>query len=456
MAIPSTLIEQLQSICDPQRVQTDPAQCWVYGNDNSRKHAPPDAVVFPQKHSEVVEIVSACYQQRIPIVPRGRGTGTTGAATAPDGGVMISSEQMDQILNFNATDRSLCAQAGVSNHAIQKHCQPHRLFWPPDPGSAAYCSLGGNIACNAAGPRALKYGATRENILQIKAVSGDAKTIVCGSLTSKSSVGFDLARLLIGSEGTLAVITEATVKLSVLAEQQTSIRIDYASVESAVDAVCVIMGQTHTPCALEFMDDTCVDLLRKYSDQAIHTQTQAVLIVTLDGSQAEVAEAVESVKKAAHNPHLLEWLPAASEDAAQRIWQARKALSPTLRNHKPHKINEDVVVPLSELSGFVRDLRTIAADNQLCIANFGHIGNGNLHVNILYDPEQEPQAQDALDKIFNAVIRRGGSVSGEHGIGLSKLKFAKLEIDENALEKMRQIKKVFDPANILNSGKALP
>ena len=403
-----------------------------------------------------MQIVKLCFEQRVPITPRGRGTGTTGGATAPQGGVMLSFERMDSILDLNLVDRSLRAQPGVTNQAIQQHCESHGLFWAPDPGSAAYCTLGGNLACNAAGPHALKYGTTRGNTLQIKAVSGTGKTLVCGAVTSKSVVGLDLLRLLIGSEGILAIITEAVVKLNVLTEARVSLQANYASVEAAVAAVCKIMRQHPTPCALELIDDTCVELLRKNSDQKIAQQTQAILMIEFDGSYSEVEDAVQSVRKVIQAIELLSLEVSSSDAEAAHLWEARKALSPTLRNHKPHKINEDVVVPLSQLAGFVNDVRRISQKYQLCIASFGHIGNGNLHVNVLYDSDESQKAQSAVQEMFESVVNRQGSISGEHGVGLSKLEYAKLEIDRSTLEIMQELKRVFDPAGILNSGKALP
>ena len=456
MSIPGSVVDELKIICPADRILIDSGECWVYGNDNSRRHAPPELVIFPESHDEVVAIVKICVAHNIPITPRGRGSGTTGGATAPYGGVMISFERMNQILDLNITDRTLCAQPGVTNEEIQKHCLPHNMFWPPDPGSAAYCTLGGNLACNAAGPHALKYGTTRDNTLQIKAVSGDGSTLLCGAITSKSVVGLDLTRLLIGSEGCLAIITEAVVKLSILPKLSTSICLEYSSVESAIESVCKIMQQHHTPCALEFLDNICVSLLREHSDQRIDPNTDAILIIEFDGSKSEVTEALGEVRISSHHPDLIRFNEVENESDAQSMWRTRKALSPVLRNYKPNKINEDVVVPLSELIGFIKDIRQIASKYDLCIANFGHIGNGNLHINILYNDEKKSCLQSALDDLFNSVISRKGSISGEHGVGLSKLDYVNLEIDQPTLKKMQEIKHIFDPHNILNKGKALP
>lgn len=456
MSITDAMIDDLCSACDRERILTSRAECWVYGNDNSRLHAPPDAVVFPQSHDEVLAIVRVCRRHHIPVTPRGRGTGTTGAATAPLGGVMISFEKMNRILDLNIADRTLRVQPGLINREVQTYCEPHGLFWPPDPGSSAYCSIGGNLACNAAGPHTLKYGSTRDNTLQLKAVSGAGEALVCGAITSKSVVGLDLVRLLVGSEGILAVITEAVLKLSVIPEKRTVLRVDYASVASAVDAICAIMSQSQMVCALELMDDVCVELLRKYSNQILSPQTQAVLIIEIDGGWSAVDEAVQAVRRISEDYNPVALKTADDVDSVADLWAARKDLSPTLRNHKPFKVSEDVVVPISELTAFVSGIQKIAAKYRVCIANFGHAGNGNLHVNVLYDAGQEESAQKAIEEVFALAISKQGSISGEHGIGLNKLDFVALEIDPDTLNIMRRIKQVFDPDNILNGNKTLP
>ena len=456
MTLTADFIKRLQSACAAPRVLTDAAACWPYGYDNSRLHAPPGAVVFPENHEETVALVRACREHRVPLTPRGRGTGTTGAAVPLHGGVVVSFERMDRILEMDAANRTLRVQPGAINRAVQEHCADAGLFWPPDPGSADYCTIGGNLACNAAGPRAVKYGTPRENTLQLKAVTGAGETLQTGAQTSKSVVGLDLTRLLIGSEGTLAVITEAVLKLTVLPPCRRTMRALYDSADAAGEAVCSMMSQPAVPCALEWMDAICLDLLRAHRGEAVHTKAQAMLMIEADGSADAVREAAAALRKAASNGGLIAFEEAATEEESARLWQARKTLSPVLRNFRPCKINEDVVVPVARLADLLRRLHEISERHAVAIAAFGHAGNGNLHVNILHRPDEIHAAENALAEIFSAVVGMNGSISGEHGIGLGKRDFVSLEVDAATLEVMRRVRDALDPDDVLNSGKALP
>ena len=447
----------LEAICSqPGQVLHKAADCLPYGCDNSKQYAQPSAVVLPRTHDEVVEIVRLCRAHRWPITPRGRGTNTTAAAVPIHGGVVVCMERMDKILAIDTVNRTLHAQTGVSNRAIQDYCATKNLFWPPDPGSADFCTLGGNLACNAAGPSAVKYGTTRDHTLKIKAVSGAGNSFWSGAVTSKSVVGLDLSRLLIGSEGTLAIITEAILKLSTLPPHTQCLRLDYQSVVTALHAVCRIMEQYETPCALELMDDKCLELLKNHTDLDIANEVQAILIVAAEGSEIAVTEAITAIRNVATNQGLYKVSHARNAQQREALWAARKKLSPVLRNYKPCKINEDIVVPISELPRLVQGLDKISEKNQVSIVNFGHAGNGNLHVNILYYPEQQQNAQQALTELFELTLKLNGSLSGEHGIGLSKRELIKQELDPYAIELMRQLTKVLDPDDILNSGKGLP
>ena len=432
------------------------ADCLPYGCDNSKQYAQPAAVVLTQSHDEVVNIVRLCREYRLPITPRGRGTNTTGAALPIHGGIVVCMERMNKIIKIDTVNRTLHAQTGVSNRAIQDYCVAKQLFWPPDPGSADFCTLGGNLACNAAGPGAVKYGTARENTLKIKAVTGAGNTLYSGAITSKSVVGLDLTRLLIGSEGTLAIITEAVLKLSKLPPHKQCMRLDYKSIETALHAVCRIMELYETPCALELIDHQCSELLKKYTELDIANDVQAILIIEADGSKATASQAIDAIHKVAMNEGLYKVWHADDAQQSTALWEARKKLSPVLRNYKPCKINEDIVVPISELLSLVQGLDKIGKKNHVSIVNFGHVGNGNLHVNILYDPHQEQNAQQALTELFELTLQLNGSLSGEHGIGLSKRELIKKELDPYAIELMQQLTKVLDPDDILNSGKGLP
>jgi D-lactate dehydrogenase len=453
------LLDLLREILDKDGLLTDPADCWPYGSDNSRRHHPPQAVVRPNSARQVVEIVAACNRWKTPLVARGFGTGTAGAAVPIAGGVVLSCERLDRIIEIDPANRLAVVEPGVTNEALQQALKPHGFFWPPDPTSAAVCSVGGNLACNSAGPRAVKYGTTRDNVLGLSAVTGTGELIHTGVRTTKGVVGLDLTRLLIGSEGTLAVITEATLKLTPLPQAKRAIRAVYASVEAAAAAVAKIMAQPVTPCALEFMDDRCLALIKGHASVDLPEGAAAMLMIEVDGQADQVASAQTAVMAAAEVEGAIEVRGAANQAEADQLWAARKALSPAQRKVAPKKINEDVVVPVSRLPELIGGLRQLAARHAIIIVNFGHAGNGNIHVNLLIDPDDPIQLKSAhacLDEVFTLVLSLGGTLSGEHGIGLEKRDFVAREIDPATLHVMQQIKQLFDPNAILNPGKSLP
>ncbi|HST28178.1 MAG TPA: FAD-linked oxidase C-terminal domain-containing protein [Rudaea sp.] len=434
----------------------DPAECLAYGYDNSRRQAQPDAVVFPTEHTQVLQLVRACRETRTPLTARGRGTNTTGATVPVDGGVVVSFECMNRIVRIDADNRLAVVEPGVLNGDLQTALVERGFFWPPDPTSSPYCTIGGNLACNAAGPRAVKYGSCRENTLGLRAVAGTGEEFLCGVNTTKGAVGYDLTRLLIGAEGTLAIITQATLKLTPKPATKATLSASYTDVAAAAVAVARLMAQPVVPCALEFMDDEALRLARAHAGDAI-PEAGALLIVEADGDAADLPRAIDALAAAARGAGLLALRTAADTREAETLWAARRALSPALRTISPDKINEDVVVPVSRLPELIATLRAIARKHAIPIVNFGHAGNGNIHVNLLpRDAAEHARAEAALPEVFAAVIALDGTLSGEHGIGLAKRDFLSDALDPHALEFMRRIKAQFDPDGILNPGKLLP
>ena len=457
--IPGPFVERLKAVLGAENVLTDPADRWPYGQDNSRKHTPPDAVAFATSHAQVLETVRLCNQYTIPIVARGRGTGTTGGAIPVRGGLVLSLERMDSIIEMDAANRVMRVEPGAINQTIQDQAAEHGCFWPPDPTSSAYCTVGGNIALNAAGPRALKYGTTRENVLGLVAVTGNGDEIHTGTCTTKGVVGYDLTRLIIGSEGTLAIVTEATLKLTPLPESRRTLQAVYASVRAAAAAVSRIMAQPVTPCALEFVDAAAIEMIRNYSQAELPHGAGALLMIELDGPEAAMGAAVATISSAARGDSLLNLTAAKTEEEAAALWAMRKALSPALRNIAPNKLNEDVVVPVSRIPELIDGLEKLAREFGIPIVNFGHAGNGNIHVNLLYDtqdPQQEKNARPCLSRVFDLVLKLGGTLSGEHGIGVEKRDYINRAIDPITLDLMRAIKHQFDPRGILNPDKVFP
>ena len=448
-----SFLTQLQSLLSPDRIYTDPVDCYAYAYDNSQKIYPPDMVAFPLTSDEVQAIVLLCNIHKIPLTPRGRGTGTAGGSIPEQGGVALSLERMLRIIVVDPANRVIVTEPGVLNQTVQDTVRPHGFFWPPDPSSAAYSSIGGNLATSAGGPHAVKYGTTRDHVLGVKAVTGKGEKIKTGCYTTKGVVGYDLTRLLIGSEGTLAVITEATLKLTPLPQAIGGLVAHFRDVSSCAAAIVSIMSLPQVPSALEFLDKGSLNLIRSRSPEILPDYSAAMLMIEVDGSSREVNETSIAILSACQNEGLLQ---AERVSDTVNLWRMRKALSPLLRDIAPKKINEDVVVPVSTLPEFLNGLTKLSSQHKVNNVNFGHAGNGNIHVNLLVDPdntEEMDRAEKCLNEIFDLVISLNGTLSGEHGIGREKRAYIDREIDATTMNLMKSIKQVFDPNNILNPGK---
>jgi len=363
---------------------------------------------------------------------------------------------MLNIIAVDPANRVIVTEPGVLNQSIQDAAKPFGFFWPPDPSSALFSSIGGNIATSAGGPHAVKYGTTRDHVLGLKAVTGKGELITTGCYTTKGVVGYDLTRLLIGSEGTLAVITEATLKLTALPSAVAGITAHFQDLTSCTTAIVKIMTLPQLPSALEFLDSGALDLIRGRYPDMLPIDTNAMLMIEVDGSSNDISPALSAILEACQTSGLIH---ATQVDNTAALWKARKTLSPLLREIAPKKINEDVVVPVSTLPEFLNGLTRLSSQYRLSNVNFGHAGNGNIHVNLLINPddsEQVERAEKCLDQIFDLVIRLRGTLSGEHGIGSEKRAFVTKEIDNATLNLMKNIKQLFDPNNILNPGKLFP
>ena len=456
-ALPADFLRELRAALG-DALRTDPGECLGYSYDNSKLQALPQAVALVADAAQVQALVRACRKHKVPLTARGRGTNTTGASIPLAGGVVVSFERMQRILAIAPDDRLAVVEPGVLNGTLQQALAPHRFFWGSEPTSAPYSSIGGNLACNAGGPRSVKYGSARDNVLGLCAVTGAGELIRCGAPTSKDSTGFDLTRLLVGSEGRLALIVEATLKLTPLPALVRTLRALYRDVDAAAAAVARIMAQPVTPCALEFMDASAVRLARERGGADL-PDAGALLMVEVDGDADSIDAALAAVRRAADGEGVLDLTLAADDAARERLWAARRALSPALRSLAAGKINEDVVVPVSRLPQLVARVSALAQRHGVLNVNFGHAGNGNLHVNLLFDPDDAAAVQRAhacLADVFALVLELGGTLSGEHGIGVAKRDWMARAFDADTLAVMRRVAAAFDPDGILNPGKVLP
>ncbi|HET7061404.1 MAG TPA: FAD-binding protein, partial [Nitrosospira sp.] len=356
------LVGELKKFLPADRILTDPVDCFAYAYDNSRRICPPDGVIFPVNIDEIRRVVELCNNHGVPLTPRGRGTGTSGGSLPEQGGIALSLERMTRVVKIDPQNRVIVAEPGVINQSLQDVVKPFGYFWPPDPSSAAYSTIGGNLATSAGGPHAVKYGTTRDHVLGLKAVTGGGDVIRTGCYTTKGVVGYDLTRLLVGSEGTLAVIAEATLKLMPLPEFVGGVTAYYQDLKSCTEAIVAVMALGQTPSALEFLDSGSLDLIRSRFSDIVPPGSQAMLMIEADGTERDVAETCTAILSACQNEGLI--VGGITENPAV-LWRARKTLSPLLRDIAPKKINEDVVVPVSMLPRFLEEVSSLSREFQV-------------------------------------------------------------------------------------------
>jgi glycolate oxidase len=434
---------------------TEPEDLVAYGFDASGLEGRASAVAWPRSAEDVIKVVRYASEGGLAVVPRGAGTGMTGGSVPLKGAIVLSFEKMARILEADAENLNVLVEPGVINGRLQRELAPRGFFYPPDPASMNFCTIGGNVAENAGGPRALKYGVTRDYVMQLEAVLASGEMITTGVRTHKGVVGYDLTRLLVGSEGTLAVITKMRLRVLPMPEAVVTLLAFFMDVESAGRAVSETIAARILPRTLEFMDAEAIRAAEKFKPTGLPVGVEALLLIELDGSP----QAIE--KEADRVVGICEGLGgrvemAADEAARERLWECRRAVSPALYHLNPTKISEDIVVPRSRLAEMLGALRRLSEETGLRIVNFGHAGDGNIHVNVMVDRDNKEQYERAIalvKEIFGVVLGLGGTISGEHGIGLTKADYIGMEINKGELGLMKGIKHLFDPGNILNPGK---
>lgn len=455
-----SLRNEFVALLGADRVYTDPNTLALYASDETPRACTPEAVLFPAGHDHVAGIVALAARERLPITPRGAGSGNVGGALPTAGSLVVSFECMNHILEFDPDNRLMVVEPGVVTDDIDALAATAGLMYAPDPGSGAYSRIGGNLAMNAAGPRAVKYGTTRDHVLGLRAVLGDGREIRTGSRTTKYATGYDLTRLLVGSEGTLALITEATLKLLPAPRRVATLRVCYGSNRTACEAVIRTMRQPVVPYALEFMDHRSIEAIREYgAAEGLPAGTQAALMVEVEGDEEDIPRHLAALEAALRGDGLLAIQSGFSAAEIAHLWTARKSLSHAVKKIAPLKINEDVVVPVGKLADLVDAIDALGHRHALPLVAFGHAGNGNLHVNLMVhsdDADEMTRARACRRELVETVLGLAGSLSGEHGIGSEKRAFVGLEFEPTTLELMRQVKALFDPCGILNPGKKLP
>ncbi len=429
--------------------------CYAY--DGTKQKCVPDVVLRPQSAQQVSDILRYAHEREIPVYPRGAGSGLTGGAVPVYGGIVLDFTRMNKILEIVPEDLTATVEPGVVTQILQNEAAKYKLFYPPDPASAAFSTIGGNVAECSGGITGLKYGVTRDYILSLEIVLADGSIIHTGRKTLKSVTGYDLTRLFVGSEGTLGVFTRITVKLIPLPETIKTLLVFYATPQDAVRTASQIISSHLLPRALEFIDKSSIDCIKGYKQEVqVPEEVNAILLIDVDGKEASVKEEISLIEKIALENRPLRVVSAKNAQERETLWEVRRVISPALYHIAPFKINEDICVPRSRILEILSRIAEIQKQYpSLKTANFGHIGDGNIHVNIMYNEGdgQRMLAGEMIEKVLRATVELGGTISGEHGIGNVKSAFVPLEIPPQELQIMKDIKHLLDPKGILNPGK---
>ena len=429
--------------------------CYAY--DGTKQKYIPDVVLRPRSTQHVSDVLRFANEQEIPVYPRGAGSGLTGGAVPVQGGIVLDFTHMNKILEIVPEDLTATVEPGVVTQTLQNEAAKYKLFYPPDPASAAFSTIGGNVAECSGGITGLKYGVTRDYILSLEVVLADGSIIHTGRKTLKSVTGYDLTRLFVGSEGTLGVFTQITVKLIPLPETIKTLLVFYATPQDAVRTASQIISSNLLPRALEFIDKSSIDCIKGYKQEVqIPDEVKALLLIDVDGQEASVKAEISLIEKIAMENQPLRVVSAKTAQERDALWEVRRVISPALYNIAPFKINEDICVPRSRILEILSRIAEIQKRYpSLKVANFGHIGDGNIHVNIMYNEGDKHRilAEEVIEKILRTTVELGGTISGEHGIGNVKSAFVPLEIPPQELQIMKDIKHLLDPKGILNPGK---
>jgi len=456
----STFIAELVKSVGKEGVLTSPEDLAVYSYDGTFEEHCPDVVVLPTSTEQVSQVLQLAARERIPVVTRGMASGLAAASVPFSGGIVLCLTRMDRILEIDQENAIAHVEAGIITAILQAEVEKVGLFYPPDPSSIRHSTIGGNIACNAGGPRCLKYGVTGDYVLGLTVVLADGQILKTGGKVIKDVVGYDLTALFTGSEGTLGVITEAFLRLTAKPKFAHTALVEFNSIAEASQTVNAILTAGIVPATLELMDQTAIACIEEAMNLGLPVDAEAILLVETDGQEeSTVLREIETAAEICRQQGARKVTVAKDETERAALWKARRSVAPALARRAPNKLGEDITVPRSAIPEAVRRLKAVSAKYGLPIVIFGHAGDGNLHPNILFDkrdPAQWAKVEQMVAEEFDIALELGGTLSGEHGVGTLKRPYMQRALGSASVALQKSIKQVFDPLNILNPGKVLP
>jgi len=459
MPLTVAFVEALRAALGERGVLDDPATLDAHAADALGRGHLPDLVVRPADTAQVAAVARLCHQHRVPLVVRGAGTGYTGGAVPVRGGVVLSVERLNRIVEIDPVNLTVVVEPAVITGELQRAVESQGLYYPPDPASLESSSIGGNVAECAGGPRAFKYGTTKRYVLALEAVLPTGEIIHTGSKAVKNVVGYDLTQLLVGSEGTLAIVTRITLRLLPYPPARATVMATFGDIRSAVDGVTALVHLGVIPAAVELIDGDSLRAVEAHVGHPVAPGASALLIVEADGVPAAVQDEIDRASSALTASGAIAITRAGSDEERDALWAVRRQLSLALRATGLVKINHDVVVPRGRVPELFAEVERLKSVHQLRIACFGHAGDGNIHVNLMLQPgdaAEMARAKVAERELFTRVVALEGSISGEHGIGFAKAPYLSIELSPEVIALMQRVKQAFDPEGILNPGKIFP
>ena len=448
--------KKLEKYLGKEKVFSEKEYLLTYAYDATGFESLPDLVVVPGSTEDLQHTLEIAYEHKIPVTPRGAGVGYSGGSVPLNGGIALVFTRMNKILSIDTDNFVAEVEPGVVTHHLQTAVEKKGLFYPPDPASLKTSTLGGNVAENAGGLRCFKYGVTGNYVLGLEAFLVNGQKIHAGSQVIKNVAGYDVKSLLVGSEGTLAVISKIILRLIPMPPCRRLFRVDFNSLKKAAEFINLVIKANIAPSVLEFMDKSSLAAVFSYLELPLKTGINASVLMEIDGNHTDVEERKMRFFQLAQSSEAIDYKTAETAAEQEELWTIRRNISPAISKLKPKKINEDIVVPIAKIPETVEFIARLAEETNLLIIMFGHFGDGNIHTNLMVDPEDKEEMQRAdmvLDKIFRYVVSLKGSISGEHGIGLSKKPFMKYQFTGIEMELFKNLKKAFDPEGLLNPGK---